>query len=86
VHSLVQEVGAQVVNGGATGNNLVLPLVFSCGLFRTVAVEVSLELGDAAEGAVLDELGESNKISVPATICRVNLSENLLVGNRDGVE
>jgi hypothetical protein len=62
-------VGAEVVDGRATGDNLVLPLVaIGGGLLGTVAVEVGFELRDAAEGTVLDQLGEGNEIGIEAAV------------------
>lgn len=70
VHGLVEEVGAEVVDGGAAGDDLVLPGVgVGRGLLGAVAVEVCFELGDAAEGAVLNELGEGDEVGVEATVC-----------------
>jgi hypothetical protein len=40
----------------------------SRGLLGTVAVEVSFKLGDAAERAVLDQLGERDEVGVPAAV------------------
>lgn len=39
------------------------------GFLGTVAVEVSFEFGDAAKGAVLDQFGEGDEVSVPAAVC-----------------
>jgi hypothetical protein len=36
-----------------------------------VAIEVSLELGDAAEGAVLDELGEGHEVGIETAVCNL---------------
>lgn len=61
--------GAKVVDGRATGDNLVLPLVaIGGGLLGTVAIEVGFELGDAAEGTVLDQLGEGNEVGIEAAV------------------
>lgn len=69
MHHLVQEVGPEIVHGRATGNHLVLPLV-SIGrwLLGAMAVEVGFELGDAAERAVLDQLGESDEVGIEAAV------------------
>lgn len=75
VHGLVEKVGAEVVDGGAAGDDLVLPGVgVGCGLLGAVAVEVCFELGDAAERAVLDEFGEGDEVGVPAAVCWVFIS------------
>ena len=69
MHSLVQKVGTEIVDGRATGDDLVLPLGdISGGLLGTVAVEVGFKFRDTAQGAVLDELGEGNEIGVPAAV------------------
>lgn len=61
--------GAEVVDGRATGDNLVLPLVaIGGGLLGTVAVEVGFELRDAAKGTVLDQLGEGNEVGIEAAV------------------
>lgn len=78
MHCLVQKVSAQVVDGGATGDDLVLPLVrLSGGLLRTVTVKVGFELGNAAKGAVLDDLGEGHEVGVPAAVYRMTLLKML---------
>jgi hypothetical protein len=67
---LIEEVGTEIVDGGAAGDNLILPGVgIGGGLLGAVTVEVGFVLGDAAEGAVLDELGEGDEVGVPAAVC-----------------
>lgn len=69
VNSLVEQMRAQVKHGRTTGDDLVLPLVsIRGGFLGTVAVKMGFKLGDAAEGAVLDELGEGDKVGVPAAV------------------
>lgn len=69
MHGLIKEVSAEIVNGRATGDDLVLPGVgIGSGFFGTVAVEVCFVFGDAAERAVLHELGEGDEVGVPAAV------------------
>lgn len=70
VHGLVQQVGTQIVDGAAAGDDLVLPLGgIGSGLLRAVAVKVGFVFDDAAQRAVLDQLGEGNEVGVPAAVC-----------------
>ena len=69
VHSLVQQVGAQIVDGAAARDYLVLPLGDGGGgLHGTVPVEVRFVFDDAAERAVFDELVEGLEVGVPAAV------------------
>lgn len=69
VHCLVQKVGAEVIDGRTTGNDLVLPLRgIGGGLLGTVAVKVGFEFRDAAKRAVLNQLGERDEVGVPAAV------------------
>ena len=64
---LVEQVGSQVVDCAAAGDNFGFP---GCGggLFGTVAVEVGFEFHHASEGALGVEFGEGDEVGVEATI------------------
>lgn len=84
MHHLVQEVGAEIVNGRTTGDDLVLPLVGVGGrLLGTVAVEMGFELGDAAKRAVANQFGEGDVVGVEAAVCKDGLDASWVVFWKD---
>lgn len=65
--SLVEEVGAEVVDGAAAGKGFCFPAAGGRN-FRAMAVEVGFEVDDAAEGIVFVEGGDGEEVGVPAAV------------------